>query len=204
MDGGELECGWLTWNSALWVLSSVYVALYLNRRRGSESAGGQTAQEYAPGQQEVALENKGDGAEQPAAPQPVYQQHQQPVYQQQQQPSQQHQQPVYQQQPHQQLQPPYPIPQQYHHQHHQPNPPYPQDPVPREQTVSPVSSISHNNGNPNVSELSSTSQYTAYDPNVTELSSPNLPYVQHGNAAGPVVPRKVVGSPGVAELGTHR
>lgn len=153
----------------LWLLTLVYVIIYLNKARSGQIAaqtGGAPPAYNTGAQQPVAVENKYQNqgqpqqyqqpAQQPMMPQQPYAPAQSPA------PTGQYgQQPGYGQQP----QPGYGQPQQ------QPYGQYPQDPVNREATVSPVSQAGYTTvTSPNMSELGSQpQQHNYYDPNVSEL-----------------------------------
>lgn len=150
--------------SVLWVLSAIFVGIYLQKHRANtiantSSQAGTTT--YTGGQQAVAMENKYE----PVAQQPAHQHPQQ-------------------QQPYTGAQPPHPQAQHVQQPGYNPQQqwmPYPQDPVNRGGTVSPVSSVGYNGTAPppNASELSTPHHYNpnvselSYNPNASELSTPH-------------------------------
>lgn len=149
----------LMWNSATWVLSTVFTVMYINKHRSNPTTAYQAAPPaYNGGDQAVPLEQK---FAQTAPAQPSYQQTPQTQYSQPAPQGQFVQQPVYNQQP------------QYTGQY--------QDPINREQTVSPVSQAGYAsppqqpinyNSNPNASELGASQNPAGYNnPNVPELSN---------------------------------
>jgi hypothetical protein len=150
----------------LWLLSAVFVIIYLNKHRSGTATApsGAAPPAYTGGQQPIPTENK--YAQQPQQQTP-YQQPVQPAQPQQSYPTSQTPQPgQYGQQPGYVQQPGYGQPQQ------QPYGQYPQDPVNREATVSPVSQAGYTTvTSPNVSELGSQPQQHQhnYDPNMPEL-----------------------------------
>ncbi|KAF2867920.1 hypothetical protein BDV95DRAFT_597678 [Massariosphaeria phaeospora] len=184
---------------ALWVLSTIILVIYINKHRTNGIAATTQPHQAPPPQytndngQAVPMEKYNHNAVPAPAPQPGVHQPQQPYS------TTQTPQPHYAQ----------PVPQQPHGQYPPPQTMlnYQQDPVPRTDTVSPVSHAggytparehtselgsqhqhqqqhqsSTQHYNSNVSELSSPQQSGNYNPNVSELSSP-----QHAGSYNPNV-----------------
>jgi hypothetical protein len=144
---------------ALWVLTTVFTVIYLNKHRSGQMPSASNPPAYMEGGhagQDVPLASKfAHNVQTQAQPQQnPYQQQPQQTYSAAQTPQQQHAQPVYGQQ--------------------QPSPynTYPQDPVSRGQNISPVTQQHTGYSNTGVSELSSPHNTgTPYNPNVSELST---------------------------------
>ncbi|PSN69833.1 hypothetical protein BS50DRAFT_296990 [Corynespora cassiicola Philippines] len=185
----------------IWVLGTFITFMYMNKRRAQNASNPQThpsqpPPQYAagPGGAAVPMEKYN----QTAAPPQAYQQ----PYSSAQNPQPQYTQPIQQQQG-QFVQPPLPA---YNQQ--QPGFQYPQDPIPRQDTVSPISPAGYTQPANNASELGAHQQSVPYNPNASELSSTQPAGVNHYPSVSELSSPQQTGVGGydynVSELSTHK